>query len=189
MRMCQTMSLHRHVRISGAPFSRILRLGLDHQVKLIDGTLQRFQVKWTDGGGGLQHHLDLPGEICTIRQAKGTQNTGKLVRRIRACPPGILVRWIGSQYSMRGAQYIQPLAYGFPAARPKRCKQVMKLTGNLFRSGVRGTSICHESLLMYLSPTQSLRDLRRKRKWVEGFEQNSRDTKFRKTALVGALDL
>ena len=70
------MSLHRHVRLSGAPFSRILGLGLDHQVELIDRTLQRFQIEWTDGGGGLQHHLDLPGKICTIRQAEGTENTG-----------------------------------------------------------------------------------------------------------------
>src|SRR5882757_11001664 len=189
MRMCQTMSLHRDARGSGAAFSRILGLGLDHQVELIDGTLQRLQVEWADGGGGLQHHLDLPGKICTIGQAKGTQNPGKLVSRIRTRPPSIFVRRIGSQYAMGRAQYIQPLAYCFPAPRPKGRKQVVKLTGNLFRSGVRGTRICHESLLMYLSPTQSLRDLRRKRKWVERLEQNSRDTKFRKAALIGALNL
>lgn len=90
------MSLHRHVRGSGASFSGILRLRLDHEVELIDGFLQRVQIEWADGRGGLQRYLDVPGKVCTIRQSKRTQNTGKFVSRIRARPPGILVRRIGS---------------------------------------------------------------------------------------------
>lgn len=47
--MCQTMSLHRYAHSSGSAFSCVLRFRFDHQVELIDSSLQGIEIELADG--------------------------------------------------------------------------------------------------------------------------------------------